>query len=56
MKYHSSKLKKKCSERSQDLLHMRILLLVRYSQWTRTCTRTVTKLPTVKGFMTKWNA
>ena len=32
-------------------MHMRIHLLVRYSQWTRT----VTELPTVKGFMTKCN-
>ena len=43
--------KKLGSERSRYVLHVRILLLVRYSQWTRT----VTKLPTVKGFTTKCN-
>ena len=37
--------KKLCIERSRDVLHARILLLVRYSQWTRT----VTELPTAKG-------
>ena len=43
--------KKLCSERSRNVLHVRILLIVRYSQWTRT----VTELPIVKGVMTKCN-
>ena len=42
---------KLCSEQSRDILHVRILLLIRYSQWTRT----VTELPTVKGFTTNCN-
>ena len=37
--------KKLCSELSQDVFHVRIALLVRYSQWTRTGT----ELPTVNG-------
>ena len=42
---------KLCSEQSRHVLHVRILLLIRYSQWTRT----VTELPTVKGFTTNCN-